>query len=231
MIKTEKTDQPPALRDLVTRSIDLELFHSEGPCPISFEDGENGRLLVVTGENASGKSLYCKALSALVDKAGGYEVMHVGMGLRTTSGIQKSLMFGDENMESTGSVSMGTILTGVSTIRARKSPHYLLLDEPDIGLGESYQAAAGHYLARLGGDLPEHTHGLLVVSHARHLVAPLIEAGAMSVRVGDDRRPVREWIQVGDLPKTIEDLEALPTKSHERFLAIQDALSNRKTKD
>jgi len=51
----------------------------------------------------------------------------------------------------------------------------------------------------------------------------MVAAGASSVRVGDGLRPVRKWIEKGDLPKTVEDLESMAKRSAERFRAFNRA--------
>jgi hypothetical protein len=206
---------------------DAALFGPEGACPAIGEPGAHPRLLVVSGSNAGGKSLFCRYLDQTLAK-GGCEVMRVGMGKRTESGMVRAMMFGDEGSESTGNVSVNVVMTGVSTARGRTSDHVLILDEPDVGLSEGYQAALGEFLAAFAADLPERTLGLVVVSHARSLVAPLLAAGASSVRVGDDLRPVAEWLREGDPRRTVAELEALSGLAHARSTAVQAVLNARR---
>lgn len=206
------------LREAVSTTLgDEEMFGPEGACPALSEPGVLDRVLVVTGENAGGKSLFCRYL----DQNAGIEVMRVGMGIRTRSGIQRAMMFGDEETESTGAVSGNVVATAIRTARSRAGPHWLILDEPDVGLGEGYQAAAGEFLAEFARDLPSTTVGFVVVSHSRALVAPLVAAGACSVRIGDDRRAVARWLAEGDLPRTVDEFEAFGDKSRRRWKAVE----------
>lgn len=219
------TSQHITALEAVRTAAESYLFGEGGPCPVLVETGSLERVWVVSGENAGGKSLFCRGLQGLA--RGGdrkVEVMRVGMENRTTSGIQRALMFGDESTESTGDISVKCLLAGLRTARSRETPHWLILDEPDIGVGEGYRRAIGELFAGFAADLPEMTLGFVVVTHAREIAAPMVAAGACSVRVGEDRRPVREWIEKGDLPKSVEDLENLHKRANERFKAFSRAI-------
>jgi len=205
------------------------LFGDGTPCPVLVEPRTLERVWVVSGENAGGKSLFCRALQQIVaadsKEAGSpVEVMRVGMDMRTQSGVLRGMMFGSEQDDSTGKNSVQTLLTGISTARSRTNPHWLVLDEPDVGVGEGYRHAIGELFASFATDLPDNTLGFFVVTHAREIAAPMIRAGASSVRIGDDLRPVEEWLREGDLPKTVDDLRELSRKGTERFRAIGSVL-------
>lgn len=205
------------------------IFGEDSPCPISIEPGRLERVWVISGENAGGKSLFCKAVEGLVrsssEEAGTpIEVMRVGMDRRTSSGIERALMFGDESRQSTGMLSVSCLLSGLETSRNRTNPHWLILDEPDIGVGEGYRAAVGELFAEFSQNLPENALGFVIVTHAREIAGPMISAGASSVRVGRDLRPVAEWIRDGDLPKTLEELKSLPKRSTELYRTISAAI-------
>lgn len=213
---------------VVQTAAESYLFGPDTPCPVLVEPGVLDRVWIVSGENAGGKSLFCRALQSLArkegDKADKIEIMRVGMEARTTSGIQRALMFGDEQTDSTGKISISCLLAGINTARKRENPHWLILDEPDIGVGEGYRHAIGELFAKFALDLPELTLGFIVVTHSREIASPMVAAGASSVRVGDDLRPVAEWIANGDLPKTVADLEALAGRSTHRFRAVNQAM-------
>nr|WP_250807340.1 hypothetical protein [Neorhizobium tomejilense] len=190
----------------------LEL--KESAIPSLFEEGINPRLMVVTGENGGGKSLAIeifRRISADMATAEGsrLEVIDIGMKRRVAAGIERTMIFGHEATESTGNVSIRTALKGIENSRTRDNDHWLVLDEPDIGVGDGYHEAIGQYLAAYGSNLPPLCSGLVVVSHSRAIVAELLNAGASSLRVGPDLRPVWEWIARGDIRKSVDDLLAL----------------------
>jgi DNA repair ATPase RecN len=191
--------------------------------PSLFEEGTNPRALVITGENAGGKSLavaILRQLSAELAKLedGKLEVMDIGMNRRVAAGIERSFIFGHEATESTGNVSIRTAIRGIENSRARDQPHWLILDEPDIGVGDGYHQAIGQYFADFAKTLHPACMGFAVVTHSREIAREIVAAGASSLRVGPDLRPVHEWLEHGDRHKSIEDLlalrvEALNTKS------------------
>lgn len=199
--------------------------------PSSLEVGSRRDVLVVTGENASGKSLAFMILNQLgrsfakQDKID-LEVMDIGMSRRTKSGIEKAFMFGDENIDSTGNISVKVMQTAVSTSRNRSGFHYLMLDEPDVGVGEGYHNAIGQFLADFARELPEKCLGLVVATHSRRIADKLLDVGATSLRIGGDLRPVREWVRDGDIEKSVEDLIGLKDVSLERFRAVSKMLGS-----
>jgi hypothetical protein len=182
--------------------------------PSFFEEGSNPRALLITGENAGGKSLAVEILRRIShDIAQGegedLEVMDIGMKRRVAAGIERTFIFGHETTESTGNVSIRVALRGVDQSRQRENPHWLILDEPDIGVGDGYHTAIGQYLAEFANTLHPACMGFALVTHSRAIAAELIAAGACSLRVGPDLRPVNEWLASGDRPKNIADLLAL----------------------
>lgn len=223
-----------SIASAVNTASESRIFGSEGPCPIYVEEGELNKVWVISGENAGGKSLLCKALQANVarkaeDDGHPLTVIRIGMDIRTEGGMRGAIIFGDEQTESTGQVSAHTVLRSLDQSNHKNEDHWIILDEPDIGVGEGYRKVMGELFADFAKNLPEKTVGFMIVTHAREIAAPLIAAGASSIRVGDDLRPVAEWIRDGDLPKTLEDLKNLDCKGHNLFKAVEDAIRSRKS--
>lgn len=207
-----------------------DVFGSDGPCPTLFEPGDP-RVLLITGDNAGGKSFFARHIQVALEAegAGRVELLPVSMSTRTTSGMHRVFIYGDENWESTGQLSVHAVLGGLRTCAGREHDHVLVLDEPDVGLAESYQRALGERIANFASDLPEKTVGLVLVTHSRILVRELLSAVTpMSVRVGDDLRPLAEWLEHGPVPRTVEDLEALTRRSRERMRGIKAVMDSRK---
>ncbi len=207
---------------------DAEFFGPQGACPASIEPGHE-KLLVISGENAGGKSFFAKVMrSRMREFDPACEWIPISMTTRTSSGMHRAFIFGDESTSSTGQTSFRAVRGALTTCRGRETPHVLVLDEPDIGLSEGYQGALGEMIDEFASDLPEMTKGLLVVSHARPLIGKLMHLDPTCVRVGDDLRPTREWLKDGDLPRSIADIEALRDKALNRFRAIHAAVEARK---
>lgn len=200
--------------------------------PSKLEMGSREDILVVTGENASGKSLAFLILNNLVRSFGKEDkidvlVMDIGMGRRTKSGIEKAFMFGDEHLDSTGNISIKVMQTGVENSRSKDTYHYLMLDEPDIGVGEGYHTAIGEFLSEFASALPEKCLGLVVATHSRKITAKLLDAGASSLRLGNDLRDVREWVEHGDIEKSLDELTALKSISLKRFRGVSKMLNGK----
>lgn len=216
-------------RDVIDSCIaDVEFFGTDGACPAALEAGHD-RLLVISGENAGGKSFFAKVMQSRMREANPKcEWIPISMHSRTAPGMHRVFMFGDEARSSTGQASFRAIRGGISTCRGRDTSHVLVMDEPDIGLSEGFQAALGEMIDEFASDLPDSTVGLVVVSHARPLISKLMHLNPTCVRVGDDVRQTRQWLEEGDLPRTIADIEALQDKALVRFRAIHAVVEARK---
>jgi hypothetical protein len=215
--------------------LEIEKFQKdrERLFPSRLEAGQRDDILVVTGENASGKSLAFLILNNLVRSFGKEDkidvlVMDIGMSRRTRSGMERAFMFGDEDLDSTGNISIKVMQSGVENSRTKDRYHYLMLDEPDIGVGEGYHTAIGQFLSDFATSLPEKCLGLIVATHSRKITAKLLEAGASSLRLGADLRDVRDWVENGDHEKSLDDLDALKTISLERFRGVSKMLNEKK---
>lgn len=222
----------PTLDELLQNvTEDDELFGEDGPCPVRFEGDPASRVLVVTGDNASGKSFLCKFLDARARDTWerSVEFMRVGMGRRTAPGIERSFIFGgNEDRESTGRVSSNAIKGGLSTSRNRNNAHFLCFDEPDIGLSARLQAGLGAVLADFARDLPEHLSGLIVVTHAQPIVRALLEVSPRCARVGGGTATTAEWAASVEPPATAEEFLDLGRVATERMRAIQAIMNARK---
>jgi energy-coupling factor transporter ATP-binding protein EcfA2 len=229
--KTKTKPMPQTLRPLVDHVLRFAYFATEPDhdCPIQahLEAGApDSRVLVITGGNASGKSFFAKVAEALTRQTYETEFMRVGMERRTAGGFASAFMFGDESWQSTGQISVNAVMGGLSTCRKREKNHVLCLDEPDIGLSEEYQAAMGETLARFAEDLPEKTRGLIVVTHSRHLLRPLLRLQPIHLRVGEPMT-LEEYVNRPMTPRPVEDLETLGERAVEIFRVINDLMSGR----
>lgn len=207
---------------------DVELFGHEGACPLAHEAGDP-RIILITGENAGGKSFFAKAIASYLhhQHPKAVEVISVSMGMRTSPGMHRAFMFGEEGRDSTGKISLRAVLGGLHTCKGRDNPHVLVLDEPDIGLSEGYRAGLGDLLTEFGRDLPQHTRALIVVTHSRAVAGKLTALNPTCLRIGDDHRPTAEWIRHGDPVRSAADIEELAMKATLRMRAIQAVLNDR----
>jgi energy-coupling factor transporter ATP-binding protein EcfA2 len=190
-------------------------------------DPNDSRLAVVVGENASGKSFLRRILSAVARKAKQKtEFMHISMQGRTDSGVVRGLIYGREDDDATSVNSVRTVLTGISTSKARDNRHVMFWDEPDIGCSDSTAAAVGRRIAEYAMNPPKELIGAFVVTHNKALARELLKAKPHFIAVGYDSAPetFEDW-----LSESVQevDLDALLSKNLETWRKIS-ALLNEK---
>lgn len=197
-------------------------FSDGGPFQGTFSPGaSDSRVVVLTGPNASGKSLLIRLLASWLndDKV---EPIQVSMKYRTEGGIHRAFMFGSDADQSTGATSVYAVQGALNTSNNREKPHWVMLDEPDIGLAEEYAEAMGTYVASYGNAVPAMSRGLVLVSHSRALVRGLVANLAVKphfVHLGPPQT-LESWL---DAPtkRSVEDLMQLEQLGTDRFRAVE----------
>lgn len=201
----------------------------ESPFQAAVAEGSPS-LAVVTGENASGKSLYVRVVASLAHKDG---ALPVSISIRERTGgdgMRKVMMFGDEQEQSTGATSVRVIDTGFKNLDRPKGS-ILILDEPEIGLSEAYASALGEYIGQQVKLVPSVCLGVLVVTHSRPLVRGLLrgfEATPTHVAVCGDAEPsagLETWLETSE-SHTVEELLMLREVGHARWLQVLKLLKS-----
>lgn len=197
----------------------------EGLLALRLQPG-SGPVCLVLGDNASGKSLVRRLLTAELRKRGAEPIplsMEGRAGPDFTGGM-KGWIYGDEDWKSTGHNSAATAETAGRTSRGRTKAHALLMDEPDTGLSERWARSMGRELAKLAADPPPHLAGLFLTTHRVALVREL-EASSVrphAVLVGEGwPATLDDWL-AGD-PRDPEPLAALGERGMALFRKIADA--------
>ena len=187
----------------------------------------NGKdpLVVMVGENASGKSFARRLVSAVCRKVE-VESIHISMQGRAGpdfTGGMRGFIYGSEEWKSTGENSVGTVLGGIRTCQGREKPHVMFWDEPDLGLSDAWAAGVGVAIRKFVQAPPEHTRAVFVVTHSKALVGQLLDAEPHYIYFGDDEAPrsLEHWMEQPAIPRDIEELSKL---SHTRFKKIQKIL-------
>ena len=195
------------------------------PLTAAYEPGGNLPLLLITGSNASGKSLLSKLLSHRANKDWGLDLMRVGMDIRTTSsGLRRAFVFGglDED-ESAGALSVHACLKVFSCCQSKEDRHLVVLDEPDVGLSEEYAAALGQRIARFATAMPATTQALIVVTHSRYLARELRDLSPAHIRTGDELA-LSAWLDTPPVASSLDDLETLNKRARSRYNAVERTL-------
>ena len=224
----------PTATKLLNQLFELQYFHARGrePAAIAYHRSPGkGPLVLIVGENASGKSL-ARRLIALLCQKHSVECIGISMqGRRNVAyNIGLSFVYGSEDYQSTGENSVGTVLGAIRTAKARTKDHVVFWDEPDLGLSDAWAASVGAAIRKFAQEPVAHTRAIFVVTHSKALVAQLLEALPHFVYFGDERNPpttAAKWL-TSDI--VVRDLETLPKLSHARFKAIQKILDRTKKK-
>lgn len=195
------------------------------------------RVLLITGENASGKSLVFRLVAQL---AGGHGVEAMTLSIRERTGggtfemahMRRAMIFGEEETSSTGAVSARVVAAGFHNL-SNRGPAILGLDEPELGLSDGYAEALGEYIGTSAAAMTGNACGVMVVTHSRRLAQGLVRGLSAEptmiamLRNEDDVAPsVTEWIAGRD-ERSVEDLLGLQDLALERFRATHRMLTDK----
>lgn len=206
--------------------------HPEIPFQFKLHAGDP-RLLLIAGENASGKSLFAQCLASLAHRQDIAPITvsireRTGSGLSGIEGFRKVCMFGDESEQSTGATSFKVIPTAFNTLQGRADADkraFLLLDEPDLGLSEGYSGALGRDLAGRYQSVGPSAAGLALVTHSRALVRGLLAGVSQPpsfIKFGETA-DLTTWL-AGEPERSAQELKDLHALSLERWRAVRRIL-------
>lgn len=206
--------------------------------PFSAELAEgHPKVLLVAGENCSGKSFFVECLRSwgrAHHKVQTIQVSireRVGGGTYEMAGMRRAMMFGDETDKSTGATSAGVVERAFGNVDSRSEEGIsalLVLDEPELGMSEGFAAAMGTYIARKVANLPDVAAGVAVVTHSRALGKALAaELGVLPTFVKLGRpQDFRTWV---DTPEehSVEELLGLQAKSTQTWRLVNSLLKEK----
>lgn len=221
-----------SLKGMLARILNLAYFKDEA-ATVAIPHllvPSKGKLLLVTGDNAGGKSFFRRLVHA-VTREQGTECIHISMESRTGGmyGPARAMVYGDESWESTGSLSVSTVLNGISTCKSRTTPHVMFWDEPDLGLSDSWAAGVGQKIAEFAKAAGDNTRAVILVTHSKALVRELLPAFPWYLHLGAEPEAapptVKAWLDAPIVPRNPEELARY---SHSRFKKIQAILDHKK---
>ena len=136
---------------IIRWALSRELFAKGNGLPVRWVPSKSARLVLLLGDNATGKSLFRKAVGSWcgAQKPNRYELIGLSMAGRTDtySGVVRGMIYGGESDQSTGFNTARTVTMGIKTALDRTEPHVLFWDEPDTGLSDNYAAGVGKMIA------------------------------------------------------------------------------------
>lgn len=213
------------MKSYLEGALNSRLFTGESPFRGFLAEGApDSRVAIITGPNASGKSLMVRMLAATLNEEK-VEPLQVSMRYRTMGGIHRAFMFGNDEDQSTGATSLYAVQGALRTSRGREAQHWVMLDEPDIGLAEEYAAALGAHLAEFANDLPKAAKGFVLVTHSRALVRGFTAAMTAAPHFVhlEKEMSLDGWL-ASSSQRTIEELLALDDLGNKRHSALEAIL-------
>jgi ABC-type branched-subunit amino acid transport system ATPase component len=164
---------------------------------------------VLTGKNGSGKSLIRKLLSSfLCDKLGtkvDKTVAAISMESRTQKKYEFSALSAsgiDDPDNPTGAESLYNIDSLIKNACVADNSRYLVIDEPEIGMGEELVMALCIKLNEMFNPLPPGCNGVLIITHNRYLVENI--TGEFRNIEGMDKT---QWLERKLIPTNIKEFE------------------------
>ena len=211
----------PPLRGFI-RDAFLELVGWTDPEP-------NARIMVVTGNNASGKSLV-RRMYQKSGKEHKMEVIHISIEGRSGSGGfggMKSFVYGSEDDEATGLNTARTLVAGFKTFRGRTTSVLGVYDEPEIGMSEELQHGMVDFIVRNAADWPEQLQGLILMTHSRIIAEGVCRRceNTAFVNLGGLYPTIDSWLNREIIPISLEDALA---GGDERWSAVQKLFNEKK---
>lgn len=191
--------------------------------PYRYQKG-TGKLCLVLGDNATGKSMVRRLLMHAV-KEQKFEPIPLSMQGRSGDGGfgLKGMVYGDEDWKSTGHNSVQTVQTMIKTSEGRAKDHVVCLDEPDIGLSDRWARSLGRALYEFMSKPPVHLVALFLTTHRVSLVRELLLLKPHVLLVGPEwPQNLEDWL-TGD-QREPEPLDALGTRGIDLFRRIDSAV-------
>lgn len=219
------------LADLVRFMCEESVAFDEETSPFSARmDAGDARLVVIVGQNASGKSIMHKMVAGL---AHAHRIEPISLSIRERTGsnespgsMRRQFMYGAEHLDSTGNTTLRTTMKAFDTLEGRTAAAMLLLDEPEHGLSEGFAHAFGELIGRRAAAPGPVACGTMVISHSRALVRGLrvgLGAAPGFVITGEGPGTLDGWLEA-DETRSVEDLLALAETSRKRRAAARDLL-------
>lgn len=194
---------------------------------LTLEAQENAKVAIVYGDNAAGKSFIGKLVET-VARSQNIHCMSAAVRNRTSSGVAKAMVFGDEETQSTGQTSLSVMQLALKTANNDDKDCLITLDEPDIGLSRKYSKALGKYLASQANSLPENKMFIVITHNIDMLQSYLDDLSVPFLTLGvNTDKTLSEWMS-DDTDALLGDFEKLNDIALQRWRAIELTLEKLK---
>lgn len=193
------------MKQLIESVTSSDWFAESGPLCGRVTWGHH-RLCVVTGPNASGKSVVRKILANRC-RLRGWKYLNLSQEGRSTShGLERLMVYGTETDESTGYNSVKTVRKCFQSIEGHDFPLAVTLDEPEIGCSEEVQAGIGQFVARGIEAATDNLLAMFVVTHSREVLRYLLPLNPTHWRLSEDGLGVADLISREVIPVDLDEV-------------------------
>lgn len=213
---------------------DSAFFNTEqSPFKLKFIESEKpSNICLVLGDNASGKSLFVEIARNRASMHHKIKNICVSIRERTGSGtfemasFRRSVMFGEEHEQSTGSTSIGVLVNALNQATQFEEFKLLVLDEPEIGLSTSYSEALAELISKNAQEAKNAF--LLVVTHRKECVTKFLEMHNKNIHVAllGGVTSVQDWLESKN-QKSLDELLALKQEGLNGWRFVHSLTSKR----
>lgn len=192
------------------------------------EQIKHNEVTILTGRNAGGKSLLRKQLPFFIAEAVGKEpkkvlIPHASQELRTASQPSMGALSGMAHDLEWLATSDSTIDCIEKVFKHGEKADFIVIDEPEIGLGEELQLGLIDYLNEETAKLKEMGKGCLIICHSRLIAKNLNHDNFVNLEgMSED-----EWINRVPEKISVEDFKKF---ANDLFRAVRDRQNNNKKK-
>lgn len=184
----------------------------------TLEKVEPNKITVVTGDNATGKSVLRQLVWKPISKALGKQIKVADISMQRRTGLHSELGGGGVFLRDTdwSATSTNTLSFIKSVLGATE--RYIVLDEPEIGMSVSLQASVGEYLNKILPEVLEKNYGIMIITHSHELIKRL---SCCDVFLNLQGKSKEEYLTAE--PEII-DLEEFEKRDNALFKALQNQL-------
>lgn len=212
--------------DFVNRVYKISFLGGENPAiQTKFHKGSSP-IFLITGQNASGKSLLRRVISQ-VSRQLKLKIHEISPESKwsakegsTTLVVHRINISGYEQDDSTGYNSIKGTLKTMEWAKEDADPNILFLDEPDLGLSEEYAAGLGQHIAQYVRNLSPNTKAVFIITHNRYLINEILPLNPHFWRVGDTMN-LQQWLNRKIEPRDVKDLIAANKDTRKRVMDVK----------